>query len=160
MQQTIEQIAAAVGLKPEQVQSGLNSVVQFIQSTVPAPVWQQLAAQMPQIQGWVSQAATMAAPATQAAGGLAAGLGARLGAAGSDLASLVGELKKSGISPEKAMQLLPLVLEQIKAKAGPDVFQKVVAAVPGLSGVAGGLAGAAGTLAGAAQNLLGGLLRK
>lgn len=160
MQEQIQQMAATLGLKPEQIQSGLNTVVQFIQSKVPAPVWQQLAAAMPQVQGWVGQAMTMAAPATQAAGGMAASLGARLGAAGGDLAGLMAELKKSGITPDKAMQLLPMVLEQIKAKAGPDVLQKVMASVPGLSGVAGQLGGAAGNLMGSASSLLGGLFKK
>lgn len=157
MQDQIRQMAAAIGLTPEQVQAGLNTVVQFIQSKVPPPVWQQLAAAMPQLQGWVSQAVTMAAPVTHAAGGMAAGLGARLGAAGGDVAALLGELRKAGFTPEKALQFVSMLLEQIKAKAGPDVFQKVVASVPGLSGIAAGLSGAAGSVAGAAQNLLGGL---
>lgn len=160
MQDKVQQLAATVGLKPEQVQAALSTVVQFIQSKVPAPIWQQLATKMPQIQGWVSQAVTMAAPVTQAAGGMAAGLTAKLGAAGGDVAGLMAELKKAGISPDKAMQLVPLVLEQIKASAGPELFQKILVSVPGLSGVAGQLGGAAGNLLGAASNLLGGLFRK
>lgn len=150
MQDQIQGWANSLGLRPEQVQTGLNTLMQFLQSRVPAPVWQQLVSRVPQVQSWVADAITMSQPAVRAASGA-------LGGAGNDLSQLFAELKKAGFTPERAMQFVPAVLEQIKAQAGPELYQKLAGAVPGLG--AGRGAEGLGKIADAASGLLGKFLK-
>ena len=130
MQEMIQRWAGNFGLEPAQVQSGLNTLMQYIQSKVPGPVWAQFASRVPQVRSWVGEAITMSQPMVPMV---------QIQSSGTDMAQLLAELGKAGFTPQTAMQFVPEVLEQIRAKAGPDLYLKLLEAVPDLN-PAGGVA--------------------
>lgn len=124
MQEQIQRWAGTFGLEPKQVQSGLNTLMQYIQSKVPGPVWAQFAGRVPQVRSWVGEAITMSQPMVPMA---------QIHSSDGDLEQLLAELGKAGFTPQTAMQFVPAVLEQIRVKAGPDLYLKLLEAVPALN---------------------------
>lgn len=145
MQELIQRWAATFGLEPEQVQSGLNTLMQYIQSKVPGGVWAQFASRVPQVRSWVGEAITMSQPIVRMA---------PIHTPGGDLAQLLNELGKAGFTPQTAMQFVPAVLEQVRAKAGPDLYLKVLEAVPALNPGASGSGGPGATVPGPGNKFL------
>lgn len=125
MEDQIQRWAAQFGLPPEQVQTGLNAIAQFIKAKVPAPLWQQLEARLPALAVRAGEALTMSQPAVVAAGG-------------SDSVQLVSELGKAGFTADRALRFVPEVLGQVKAAVGPELARKLQDALPGLAAAAGG----------------------
>lgn len=123
-----------------------------------------LKAQVPELPEWKA-AAEGAAPAggglLGAAGGL---LGGVLGGGGSgfDVGALVQLAAKSGVGPGAVQQLLPLLVQFLQSRLEPGLLQRILSAVPALTGgggkPGGGLAGALGGLLGAIAAAFGGLL--
>lgn len=132
MQDQIKTWAAKLGVTPQQVQSAISTVMVFIQSKVPTPVWEQIVARMPQARGWASEAATMSAPVTHVAGAAHNKI-----TGGLDLPLLLDELQKSGFNADSAMQLLTAVLRQLQTALGNESYEKVLAAIPGLGAAKG-----------------------
>lgn len=159
MQEQIKAWAAKFGVPPAQVEAGIGAVLGFIQQKVPPAQFQQLQGLLPMAQQWIQKAGSL--PAAGAAGGndlmgMASGLLGKLGSEGGGAAALgqvVGQLKNAGFDPQKAMEFVPAVLNQIKSAAGPDTFNKLLASAPALKDALNGAGGA--NLMGAASSLLG-----
>ena len=149
MQEQIKAWATKFGVQPTQVEAGIGAVLGFIQSKVPPGQFQQLQGLMPMAQQWIQKAGAL--PTNGAQGGsdlmsMASGLLGKLSGGGQNgLGTVLTQLQGAGFKPETAMQFVPAVLNQLKAAAGPEKFDQLLASVPALKDTLGG-GGAAGLL--------------
>jgi hypothetical protein len=123
-----------------------------------------LKAQLPELPEWKAAAeggSTGGGGLLGAAGGL---LGGALGGGGSgfDVGALLQLAAKAGVGPAAVQQVLPLLVKFLEARLEPGLLQRILSAVPALTGggakAGGGLAGALGGLLGALAAAFGGLL--
>jgi uncharacterized protein VcgC/VcgE DUF2780 len=122
-----------------------------------------LKAQLPELSEWKAAAGEAAGGGglLGAAGGL---LGGALGGGGGgfDVGSLIQMATKFDLGPAAVQQLVPIVLQFLQSKLEPGLLQRILSAVPALTGGGkpggGGLAGALGGLLGAIAAMFGGLL--
>ncbi|MET0413854.1 MAG: hypothetical protein ABW217_21270 [Polyangiaceae bacterium] len=113
-----------------------------------------LRAQLPELSEWkgaVEGASTGGGGLLGAAGGLLGGvLGG--GGAGFDVGSLIQMATKFNVGPGAVQALVPIVLQFLQSRLEPGLLQRILSAVPALTGAkgkpGGGLAGALGGLLG------------
>lgn len=143
MQEQIKAWAARFGLSTDQVEAGVGALLGFIRSKVPAQQWQQLQGLLPQAQLWMDKAAALPAGAQGAAAGLvgqAMGLLDKVtGGAKGGISQLITSLQEAGFRPDNAAPFVASVLAQIKASAGPEKFERLLASAPALRDAVAGL---------------------
>ncbi|MBF5046295.1 hypothetical protein FGE12_28015 [Aggregicoccus sp. 17bor-14] len=170
----IGQLTQQLGLAPDTAQAASGSLFSLIQQHAPAGAFQQLLGAAPEVAGWMSRAQGAGAVPPASSGGLGAlgggssgGLSGMLGAAAgsmlggagggaaTQMAALTGMLGRFGVSPEMAMKVLPLALQFVQSKLGPQGTQQLVSGMPllqqllqggGAQGQGGGLGGMLGKL--------------
>ena len=163
-------LASTLGVESSTAQALAGTVLGKVQEEVAdnagADAASQVADAVPELSGWQEKAAALAGGG--GGGGLLGALGGGgglLGAAaeaigGEDArqtATLVALAAKFDIDPTKAALAAPLVLDFLKERLDPGMFDTVMKAAPLLAGTSGGDAG--GGL-GAAASALGGLFGK
>lgn len=126
MEELVHRWAGMLSLRPEQVQAALNALMQVLQVHLRQDLWQQLVARLPQAARWSSEAVTMSQPAVRPAGL------PELGVTGGGTGLLLEELRKAGLSPDSSLRFVATVMGQIEAAAGPELYRRIVRAVPAL----------------------------
>lgn len=179
----IAQLSSQLGVSPDQAQGLAGGLMGLVKGAVGPEAAGQVAAAVPEAQGWeqapgVSQAAG-SDPASMLSGLLGGGggaggggLGALLGSAGSlvggqagaamqaagGAAALSGLLSKFGLEARHATIIAPIAFSFLQSRLPPELLSKVTAVLPMLTG--GGAASApVGDGAGGALGALTGLLK-
>jgi hypothetical protein len=162
-------ISSSLGVSPESAQGAVGSLLALVKQHAPADAFSAVETQAPETKQWMNSAAQPTVEGGGAGGGLLGdllgaaggalgglgGLGAQLGAAAGPLGSLISALSKHGLSGDALGTLVPLVLQFLQTKIGPDTLARLISAVPFLAHLAGGGAQPAGepSLAGALGSL-------
>lgn len=161
----IGMVTSQLGVSAPAAEGAVGSVLAAIKQHAPADAFAAVEQKAPEVQKWV--AAAPAPDGEGGGGGLGGGLGGlvgglaggALGGAAGQLASLTGSLSKLGIGAGSLGQLVPMVLEFIKARAGDGIASKLMGAVPFLSQLGGGGGGGKGGGGGSPLGGLGGLFK-
>lgn len=148
MDEILGQLVNQLGTHPGQTEVGAGALLNLIREHASAADFEQLLQAVPEASKWMSTATaaqTSAAPGSAADGGLLGEIGGLIeGFTGSSggVGGLLAALSHSGLSADKLMQLVPMVLSLLQQRGGSDLVAKVAGAVPMLQEVLGG--GAAG----------------
>lgn len=147
MSDIIAQLSSQLGIKPDAAAAGAGSIFNVIKQQAPAGDFQSLLKAVPGASDWMSQATSALGgsmpPVESGTGGLlgkAAGMLGGLGGAmkgATAIASVVGLLGKFGIDAGTAAKFVPMLLQMVQSKAGPELMTRLAGAVPLLKDVAG-----------------------
>ena len=136
MQEHIKAWAAKFGLQTGQIEAGVGAILGFIQSKIPPAQFEQLQQLVPMAQPWIEKARALPAAGAQAGSdlmGKASSLLSQLAGSGqSAAAQVLLQLQNAGFRPDTALQFAASVLEQLKATAGPEKFNQLLASAPAL----------------------------
>lgn len=136
MQEQIRAWAAKFGMQTGQIEAGIGAVLGFIESKIPPAQFEQLQALVPQARQWIEQAKALPAAGAQAGGdllGKAQGLLGQLAGGGQGAAAQVlARLQAAGFRLDTALQFAGAVLDELKAVAGPEKFNELLASAPAL----------------------------
>lgn len=75
--------------------------------------------------------------ASGAGGGILGKVGGMLGGVLGGGAGALGDLAKSGLSPDKIPDFVKTFIDWVKQKVGPDIVNKIVASIPALKSIVG-----------------------
>ena len=157
MDEILRQLVEQLGTHPGQTEVGAGALLNVIREHASQVDFEQLLRAVPEASKWMGTAAAAQAnpPAgADAGGGLLGELGGLIGGlTGSTggIGGLLSALAHSGLSADKLMQLVPILLTLLQQRGGADLLQKVAGSVPMLQEVLGG-----GGAAGAADSQPGG----
>ena len=167
----IQQLAAQVGIHPEQAEKAAGAVASLIQENASKIDFQQLLGAVPEISGWLHKAKAAGVTGPAAAGAAAVGgddeggflgqMGGLLGelTGGGGLGALLGALGKAGLNAETAAKFVPALLGLLRTKAGHELIAKLASSMPFLHELLEGAgdAGGAGSENGESDGGLGAL---
>lgn len=146
MDELLQQLVDQLGTHPGQTEVGAGALLNLIREHASAADFGQLLQAVPEASQWMGTAAAAQANAAPGAGGGLLGeigglIGGLTGSSGG-VGGLLSALAHSGLSADKLMQLVPMVLSLLQQRGGSDLVAKVAGSVPMLQEILGG--GAAG----------------
>ncbi|MFL6236641.1 MAG: DUF2780 domain-containing protein [Thermoanaerobaculia bacterium] len=155
MDELLRQLVNQLGTHPGQTEVGAGALLNLIREHASQVDFEQLLRTVPEASKWMGTAAAAqaspAAPGGDGGGGLLGELGGLIGGltgSSGGVGGLISALAHSGLSADKLMQLVPMVLSLLQQRGGSDLVAKAAGSVPMLQEILGG-GGAAG--AGGAQ---------
>lgn len=153
MQEIIEKIAAQVGIDTDTAQKATSMIVDFITKSAPPEYLAQIKQYVPGFDEMAAQGAAHAEAAAamdeaSSGGGLMGALGGLMGGGGiagalgnlmggseggfGGALALLGNLQKDGLDLGQIQGLAGGLITQLKAVAGDEVVDKLVADIPGV----------------------------
>ena len=125
----LSDLAAKSGVSTDQAKKGLDAVLAFAKDKLPANMFAQVQAAVPNAGSMLDDAQ---AAESQSSGGVLGAVGGIAGKlfGGGGGAALAGNFSKLGFSTEQITKFLPNVLEFLKSKLPADVFAKLSSLVP------------------------------
>lgn len=148
MDEILQQLVNQLGTHPGQTEVGAGALLNLIREHASAADFGQLLQAVPEASQWMGTATAAqagAAPGSAGGGGLLGEIGGLIGGltgSSGGVGGLLSALAHSGLSADKLMQLVPMVLSLLQQRGGSDLVAKVAGSVPMLQEVLGG--GAAG----------------
>lgn len=144
MHALIEQLTHRLGLPADRAEAASGVVLQAVRDQASPRDFEALLGHVPEAQDWMSRAtALLGASASEpggggggllgaARGGLGGVLGGLGGAAGEagKLGGLMALLNRAGLDSTMALELVPLVLQFLRSRAGAELMGRLTAAVP------------------------------
>ena len=138
MDEILKTLAEHTGISVETARNALGAVVAFLKEHLPEGLSGQLMQSLPDAHGLATAYEANKGP--EAGGGLLGaitGLASKFfGEGGTDATKVLGMLKQSGLSLDQIQTFLPKVIELIKAHVPPELYEKIIALVPGLGAAA------------------------
>ncbi len=151
MDEILQQLVNQLGTHPGQTEVGAGALLNLIREHASAADFGQLLQAVPEASQWMGTAAAAqasAVPGATGGGGLLGEIGGLIeGMTGSSggVGGLLAALAHSGLSADKLMQLVPVLLSLLQQRGGSDLLQRVAGSVPALQEIlSGGAAGPGG----------------
>jgi hypothetical protein len=145
MSDLIQSLKSETGLEDKQVEGGLGALFDYLQAQLPPDVFKLVQQAIPQAENLIHGLKSGEGGAAGQGGGLLSSVaelaGKLLGGKGGDLADLLGNLSKVGLSLDQAKEFLPKAIAMIRQILPDDVFQKILASLPALAEMVMGQAG-------------------
>jgi hypothetical protein len=129
----ISQLSSTLNLSTEQTQALAGSVLGAVKSQSGGDA-AAISAAVPELSTWSGKAASLA-QGSGMGGLLGSAIGALGGKSAQEAAGVAAMLSRLGLDAGKAALIAPVVVEFLTERLSPDVLQRVLAAVPMLSGV-------------------------
>ena len=134
MDEILKTLASHTGIDVETARKALGAVIAFLKEHLPEGLAGQLMSHLPGATG-LAKAYESTAPAPAASGGVIGaitGLATKfLGQNAGEATKLLGMLQHSGLDLKQIEAFLPKVIELIKAHIPAELYEKIVALVPG-----------------------------
>ena len=137
MDEILKKLCEHTGIDIETAKKALGAIIAFLKEHLPKELSGQLMSALPDAHGLASdyEATAPAAPASAPAGGLMgalAGLATKfLGENAGEATKLLGMLEHSGLDLKQIEAFLPKVIELIKQHLPADLYEKIIAMIPG-----------------------------
>jgi hypothetical protein len=139
MDEILKTLAEHTGIDVETARKALGAVIAFLKEHLPEGLAGQLMNALPDASN-LAKAYESTAPAPASSGGLIGaltGLATKfLGANAGEATKLLGMLQNLGLDLKQIEAFLPKVIELIKAHIPAELYEKIVAMVPGAAGKA------------------------
>jgi hypothetical protein len=129
MADIVSELANRTGIPPELVRKGLGAILALVKDKLPANVYAQIQAAIPDAEGLVSAAPPPAESSGGVLGAVAAAAGRLLGDSGA-AAALTNQLAQSGFSAEQLEKFLPAALESLKGRLPEDTVKQLTGLLP------------------------------
>ena len=134
MDEILKTLAEHTGISVETARNALGAVIAFLKEHLPEGLSGQLMQSLPDAHGLASAFEANKAP--ESGGGLLGaitGLASKVfGDGGADATKVLGMLKQSGLSLDQIHAFVPKVLELIKEHIPAELYDKILALIPGL----------------------------
>ena len=135
MDEILKTLAEHTGISVETARNALGAIVAFLKEHLPEGLSHQLMQALPDAQGLATSFEENKAP--EPSGGLlgaVTGLASKVfGGGGVDASKALGMLKQSGLSLDQIQAFLPKVLELLKEHLPAELYEKILALVPGFN---------------------------
>jgi hypothetical protein len=115
------EIASKLGVKQDQAQGIVGTVLGALRKEAPADVGQAIDEKVPEAKQWAPSGG---------GGGLGGMLGGALGGGGGAAAGLLSSLSRFGVDAGQLGQIVPKVLGFLRERIGPDKVEKLASSVP------------------------------
>jgi hypothetical protein len=139
MSDAVNALASETGLSTDLVQKGLGAVLDFLRQQLGPETFERIHSAIPNAADFLKGFET--SPDAGGGGGLfgaLTGLVAKfLGGGGGELAKLMEAFGKLGLKPEQIEAFLPKAIGFIQSHLPADLFQQILAKLPGLIELAG-----------------------
>ncbi|HEY4594723.1 MAG TPA: DUF2780 domain-containing protein [Thermoanaerobaculia bacterium] len=145
MDEILQQLVNQLGTHPGQTEVGAGALLNLIREHASEADFGQLLQAVPEASKWMGTATVAQASTAPGDGGLLGEIGGLIGGltgSSGGVGGLLSALAHSGLSADKLMQLVPMVLSLLQQRGGSDLVAKVAGSVPMLQEILGG--GAAG----------------
>ena len=129
MQDFIQQAMGALGTSQATTSAATGGLLGYLQKNGPTPEVEQLLDALPGARSLLASEKPSGGGLMGTLGSAASALGVKSGGA----AGLIGALQMAGLGADHAPRFVALFLEYAKAKAGPDLVNRILGAVPGLT---------------------------
>lgn len=130
MEEFIKSVTGKLGIDAATAQGAVSSLLGLIKKQGDPAAVNDLFAKLP-------GASALAKGGGGGGGGILGKVGGMLGGALGGGAGALGDLAKSGLSPDKIPTFVKTFIDWVKQKVGPDIVNKVVASIPALKSIVG-----------------------
>ena len=121
MKELVDMLTRTLGVNAAQAEGGAGVLFKAAKDKLGGAEFDQLLGGLPGIGDLMKKA-----PATGGGlGGLLGGLAGAVGGNAGLIATIVGGFGKLGLTPDHAKKFVPVILEFLKTRAGPDVVAKL-----------------------------------
>ena len=135
MDEILKTLAEHTGISVETARNALGAIIAFLKEHLPEGLSHQLMQSLPDAHGLASSFEENKDP--EPSGGLLGALtglaGKVFGDGGAEATKALGMLKQSGLNLEQIQAFVPKVLELIKQHLPAELYEKILALIPGLS---------------------------
>jgi hypothetical protein len=132
MADTVAEVASEAGISPDQANQGLGALLSSLKEKLPAGVFAQVEAAVPNAANRMGSAEAGQEPSSGGGVfGAVAGLAKKMFGGGSGGApALLAKLQELGLSGEQIQKFLPAVLDFLKSKLPPEAMKQVSSLIP------------------------------
>lgn len=121
----IQQIVSAVGVSEQQAKGGAGLLFKLAKDKLAAGDFSKLTQALPEVTSLVTSA-----PASSGGGLLGSLAGALGGGSLGNLASMAGALTSLKLDPQTISQFIPVILDVVKQKGGPELAAMLAKLLP------------------------------
>lgn len=133
MDEILKTLAEHTGISVETARNALGAVIAFLKEHLPEGLSGQLMQSLPEANALASSFEENKAPESGGLLGAITGLAGKVfGDGGAGASKILAMLKQSGLSLDQIHAFVPKVLELIKEHLPAELYEKIVALVPGL----------------------------